>query len=630
MADVALAGHNASSSLSICLRRKMPARPPSGLAAISSGARVTGRAIGIVHGITTASSRGCRQSAKYSFDPIGDGRQRPLRCCTKTKRTTVAMAARVGERTILNLGTAEPSSWRKSSSTVTIDRRVSGWQSPAHCQARLLGAQWSEEWHARCKRGDPATVAVFDPLSTYSSSPFRTMRWRRRTTTTRTTTSQISPTAASSSSPSSSSSSSPAIDSIAGEEHLQQESPSSSSSSSLDEQHLHQHHSPSSSSSSFDEQHLDQHSPFSSSSSFDGQHLHQRSPSSSSSSSSSSFDDQHLKQRSPSSSSSSSSAAAAAAGTHSPFNNPALITGFFFLTWYILNVSFNILNKRIYNYFPHPWFVSTVHLFVGTIYCIVCWSTGLMKSAPVTSDQIKALIPVAMCHAFGHVMSNVSFSSVAVSFTHTIKALEPFFSATASQLFLGQSIPLPIWMSLAPVVLGVSLASASELSFTWIGFASAMSSNVAFTYRNIVSKKVMAEIDSTNLYAYVSMISLALLLLPALVMESSTLGAGINAAVSKVGLLKFGSDLVIVGLLYHLYNQIACNTLERVAPLTHAVGNVLKRVFVIGSSILFFGNRISLATGIGTAVAIAGVATYSILKAQSAEKKRKLAAPAAG
>lgn len=36
--------------------------------------------------------------------------------------------------------------------------------------------------------------------------------------------------------------------------------------------------------------------------------------------------------------------------------------------------------------------------------------------------------------------------------------------------------------------------------------------------------------------------------------------------------------------------QLATNTLERVAPLTHAVGNVLKRVFVIGFSIVIFGN----------------------------------------
>lgn len=38
--------------------------------------------------------------------------------------------------------------------------------------------------------------------------------------------------------------------------------------------------------------------------------------------------------------------------------------------------------------------------------------------------------------------------------------------------------------------------------------------------------------------------------------------------------------------------QLATNTLERVAPLTHAVGNVLKRVFVIGFSIVIFGTRL--------------------------------------
>lgn len=37
------------------------------------------------------------------------------------------------------------------------------------------------------------------------------------------------------------------------------------------------------------------------------------------------------------------------------------------------------------------------------------------------SNLLKLLIPVAVCHALGHVTSNVSFAAVAVSFTHTIK-----------------------------------------------------------------------------------------------------------------------------------------------------------------------------------------------------------------
>ncbi|KAH9772424.1 triose phosphate/phosphate translocator TPT [Citrus sinensis] len=270
---------------------------------------------------------------------------------------------------------------------------------------------------------------------------------------------------------------------------------------------------------------------------------------------------------------------------------PALVTGFFFFMWYFLNVIFNILNKKVYNYFPYPYFVSVIHLLVGVVYCLVSWTVGLPQRAPINKELLVILTPVAFCHALGHVMSNVSFATVAVSFTHTIKALEPFFNAAASQFVLGHQIPLSLWLSLAPVVIGVSMASLTELSFNWTGFISAMISNIAFTYRSIYSKKAMTGMDSTNVYAYTSIIALLFCIPPAVLIEGPQLMQyGFKAAIAKVGLFKFLSDLFWIGMFYHLYNQLATNTLERVAPLTHAVGNVLKRVFVIGFSIVVFGN----------------------------------------
>uniref|UniRef100_M4DZS2 Sugar phosphate transporter domain-containing protein n=1 Tax=Brassica campestris TaxID=3711 RepID=M4DZS2_BRACM len=302
---------------------------------------------------------------------------------------------------------------------------------------------------------------------------------------------------------------------------------------------------------------------------------------------------------------------------------PWLVTGFFFFMWYFLNVIFNILNKKIYNYFPYPYFVSAVHLFVGVVYCLLSWSVGLPKRAPINSNLLKVLIPVAVCHAIGHITSNISFAAVAVSFTHTIKALEPFFNASASQFLLGQSIPITLWLSLAPVVFGVAMASLTELSFNWLGFISAMISNISFTYRSIFSKKAMTDMDSTNVYAYISIIALIVCIPPAIIVEGpQLLKHGFSDAIAKVGMTKFISDLFWVGMFYHLYNQLATNTLERVAPLTHAVGNVLKRVFVIGFSIVIFGNKISTQTGIGTGIAIAGVALYSIIKAKIEEDKK--------
>ena len=52
--------------------------------------------------------------------------------------------------------------------------------------------------------------------------------------------------------------------------------------------------------------------------------------------------------------------------------------------------------------------------------------------------QVLAILPLAMVHTLGNTFTNVSLGKVAVSFTHTIKALEPFFSVVLSALVLGE------------------------------------------------------------------------------------------------------------------------------------------------------------------------------------------------
>jgi hypothetical protein len=92
-------------------------------------------------------------------------------------------------------------------------------------------------------------------------------------------------------------------------------------------------------------------------------------------------------------------------------------------------------------------------------------------------------------HAIGHVAANLSFAAVAISLTHTVKTLEPAFNVVLSQLILGTPTPFPVILSLVPIMVGVALASAAELSFNWYGFISAMISNLTFGFRAVWSKK---------------------------------------------------------------------------------------------------------------------------------------------
>jgi Tpt phosphate/phosphoenolpyruvate translocator len=280
-------------------------------------------------------------------------------------------------------------------------------------------------------------------------------------------------------------------------------------------------------------------------------------------------------------------------------------------------VAFNLQNKVIFNYFPYPWFVSTVHVTVGAAYCILTYLLGAKKASferPITKAEFSAIFPPAAMHAIGHVAANLSFAAVAISLTHTVKTLEPAFNVVLSRLVLGEATPLPVMAALIPIMAGVAMASAAELSFNWYGFISAMVSNLTFGFRAVWSKKAMNSmknsLGSTAIYAWTTLISVFICFPGVLICEPGV-WAAIKAQVAEKGAAQFGGTLLSVGLLYHLYNQFAFNTLGRVSPVSHGVCNVVKRVCIIATSVLFFGNVLTAQTKIGTGVALFGTWLYT-------------------
>lgn len=77
-----------------------------------------------------------------------------------------------------------------------------------------------------------------------------------------------------------------------------------------------------------------------------------------------------------------------------------------------------------------------------------------------------------------------------------------------------------------PIVIGVGLASATEATFTWYGFISAMGSNLALQSRNVYSKRYMkkgeSSIDNVNLFALITIGAFILLAPVGAAVEAST------------------------------------------------------------------------------------------------------------
>lgn len=310
-----------------------------------------------------------------------------------------------------------------------------------------------------------------------------------------------------------------------------------------------------------------------------------------------------------------------------------LQVGIYILLWYAFNIVYNISNKKVLNWFPLPWFVSWFQLLVGVLYVIPLWALKLRKKPKVPKEALQALLPVSIGHIVGHVSTVVSLGAVAVSFTHVVKSMEPFVNVVGSGIFLKSFFPLPVYLSLLPVVGGVIMASVSEVSFTWLGFLSAMTSNFAFTARNLFSKVNMNKpkgenMGPANLFAVLSVMSTLLLAPVALIIDHpvklwnawKTATVGATAVVTAPKLI---AGLIISGLFFYLYQEVAFKALDSVHPITHAVANTVKRVVIIVTSVIVFQNPVTKANATGSGIALLGVLLYSITKNYFPELPKK-------
>uniref|UniRef100_A0A7S0N4D7 Sugar phosphate transporter domain-containing protein n=1 Tax=Pyramimonas obovata TaxID=1411642 RepID=A0A7S0N4D7_9CHLO len=309
-------------------------------------------------------------------------------------------------------------------------------------------------------------------------------------------------------------------------------------------------------------------------------------------------------------------------------------------TWYGSNIFYNIYNKQVLSAFPFPTTCTFVHLLTACSLMSLAWLLRVKKAPKkVNRAMVDQIVPLSCMHLLGFLFTNMSLGAVNVSLTHTIKSLEPFFTVVLSWLFLGSVPSFLTTLTLVPIVAGVVIASATDLSFNWYGFLTAMASNVALQSRNVISKKYMVEssldsleignnqpLDEINLFASIS-IGASIMMLPlVLLMDGSSLmlrfqelGAGL-VSLDTVG------KTIIAGISRTGDVLASYALLSRLNPVTHSVSNCVKRVVVIAVSILFFKTQASHWNIIGTAIALSGVFAYSMAKRVSQDRRPELTA----
>lgn len=143
-------------------------------------------------------------------------------------------------------------------------------------------------------------------------------------------------------------------------------------------------------------------------------------------------------------------------------------------TWYILSSVGNVLNKHILTkYFPgFPTTVSFAHIISICLALPILFRVWRISNTiqPLTRRYVlRSIFPLAIGKFFSSVSSQFSISKIPVSYAHTIKASMPLFTVIITTCVFKEKHSAQVWLSLMPIVIGVAIATLTEL-LGWVVF----------------------------------------------------------------------------------------------------------------------------------------------------------------
>lgn len=308
----------------------------------------------------------------------------------------------------------------------------------------------------------------------------------------------------------------------------------------------------------------------------------------------------------------------------------------------------NASSKAILTAFRYPITLTVVQFAFVSSWCIL--SSHLARAFPSLQRAVPALkysirkpsrelimvtLPLTAFQIGGHILNSDAMSRIPVSLVHTIKGLSPLFTVLAYRLFFRVHYSWPTYLSLIPLTLGVIMASSSNFSANTLGLVYAFGSAILFVTQNIVSKKLFNEAaraesegmaahlasrkpDKLNLLCYSSGLALIFTLPLWFFSEGLVLmhdifhkgGVSLTIRPDALDSRRLVLEFIFNGTFHFAQSLVAFVLLSMVSPVTYSVASLIKRVFVVTFSIVWFGNPMSRIQASGIALTFVGLYLY--------------------
>jgi solute carrier family 35 protein E1 len=219
-------------------------------------------------------------------------------------------------------------------------------------------------------------------------------------------------------------------------------------------------------------------------------------------------------------------------------------------------------------------------------------------------------------------------------FGQIVKAGEPVISAVVNTIFYGKAPTINKALCLPIIVGGVGFASLKKsatgaygLKFDQTALVFGMIANAFAAFKGSENKKLMDApgikdrfAGVGNQFAVTEVLSFIVSLPVMIYTEGHNWGKFCDLFMSSKALQW---NVIMSGITFYLYNELATMTIKKVGPVTNSVANTAKRVIVmLGMAAHPGAAPLTEEQQIGAAVAIGGVLVYSLIDDLLPKKKK--------
>ncbi|KAI0768172.1 TPT-domain-containing protein [Trametes elegans] len=137
--------------------------------------------------------------------------------------------------------------------------------------------------------------------------------------------------------------------------------------------------------------------------------------------------------------------------------------------YFAFNLGLTLYNKGVLVRFPYPYTLTAVHALCGSLGGYILKRRRAYTPARLDTRSYAVLAAFSVLYAVNIAVSNISLHLVTIPFHQVVRAATPIFTTVLSSIILGTRLSISKLITLAPVMLGVILATYGDYYFTTLG-----------------------------------------------------------------------------------------------------------------------------------------------------------------